>query len=405
MRLIPVLTAILVSAFLYMLVLERDALLAFASGEDAAAAPEAQAPDPEIQAVRVVARHSVAQVIDSAVVVRGQTEANRYVDVKSEISARVTSAPLRKGAFVNAGDMLCRLETGTRNANLADARARVIEARSRVPESEARLEEAHARVKEALINHNAAEKLAAGGFASETRVAGAIATVRAAQASVKSAKSGVNSATAGILSAQAAVALAQKDIDRITITAPFEGLLESDTAELGSLMQPGSLCATIIQLDPIMLVGFVPETAVNRIEVGAMAGATLAAGDQVRGRVTFLSRSADPETRTFRVEIKVDNSDLHIRDGQTAEIVIGAEGAKAHLLPQSALTLNDRGALGVRVVDAMSAALFQPVTLLRDTIDGVWVAGLPDTADVILVGQEFVIDGVLVNPTFQEATQ
>ena len=50
-------------------------------------------------------------------------------------------------------------------------------------------------------------------------------------------------------------------------------------------------------------------------------------------------------------------------------------------------------------------ALFLPVTLLRDTVDGVWLAGLPDMADVILVGQEFVIDGVPVVPTYQEAAQ
>ena len=179
--------------------------------------------------------------------------------------------------------------------------------------------------------------------------------------------------------------------------------MESDSAELGSLMQPGSLCATVIQLDPIKLIGFVPETAVNRVEVGAPAKADLTSGLQVQGRVTFLSRSADPETRTFLVEIDVPNADLSIRDGQTAEIVIGAEGQNAHLLPQSVLTLNDEGKMGVRLVDADSTALFLPVTLMRDTVDGVWLSGLPDQADVILVGQEFVIDGVPVAPTYQEA--
>jgi multidrug efflux system membrane fusion protein len=405
MRLIPVLTALLVTGFLYFVVFERDALKAFALGEDAPASETVEAETPATPAVGVVARHSVAKVIDSAVVLRGQTEANRQVDVKSEISAQVISDPLLKGAFVNKGDVLCRLDAGTRNATLADAEANLLEAESRVPEAEARLEEARARVKEAQINNNAAEKLSQGGYASETRVAGAIAAVRAAQANEQSAMAGVKAAKSGIQSAQATVALAEKEIERLTITAPFQGLLESDTAELGSLMQPGSLCATIIQLDPINLVGFVPETEVNRVEVGARAGAKLVSGELVEGRVIFLSRSADPETRTFRVEIEVPNTDLRIRDGQTAEILIGAEGAKAHLLPQSALTLNDQGTLGVRVVDTDQTALFRPVTLLRDTVDGVWLAGLPDMADVILVGQEFVIDGVPVVPTYQEAAQ
>ena len=405
MRLIPALTALLVAAFLYFAVFEREALILFAAGGESPNDATLEAEEPSIAAVGVVARHSVAQTIDSAVILRGQTQANRQVDVRSEVSARVISPPLRKGVFVNTDDVLCQLDPGTRNATLADTRANLLESQSKVPEAQARLEEAHALVKEAMITINAAQKLSEGGYASETRVAQAVAAVRSSEAAVQSAISGVESAKAGIQSAQARIAEAEKDIERLTIKAPFEGLLESDSAELGSLMQPGSLCATVIQLDPIKVIGFVPETAVNRVEVGALAKADLTSGLQVQGRVTFLSRSADPETRTFLVEIDVANADLSIRDGQTAEIVIGAEGQKAHLLPQSVLTLNDEGKMGVRLVDAGSKALFQPVTLMRDTVDGIWVSGLPDKADVILVGQEFVIDGVPVAPTYQEVKQ
>jgi multidrug efflux system membrane fusion protein len=123
---------------------------------------------------------------------------------------------------------------------------------------------------------------------------------------------------------------------------------------------------------------------------------------QVNGQVTFLSRSADPTTRTFRVEIEVPNPDLALRDGQTAEILIAAEGERAHLLPASALTLNDEGTLGIRVVGEASAVEFMPVTMLRDTPEGVWLAGLPDAVDVIVVGQEYVTQGVTVAPTFRE---
>ncbi len=134
-----------------------------------------------------------------------------------------------------------------------------------------------------------------------------------------------------------------------------------------------------------------------------MAGARLTDGTQVQGRVTFLSRSADPTTRTFRVDIEVPNKDLAIRDGQTAEILIAAPGTRAHLLPQSSLTLNDDGALGVRLVDAENIARFAPVSLVRDTVNGVLVTGLDDRVDVIVVGQEYVTDGVPVLPTYREA--
>lgn len=190
---------------------------------------------------------------------------------------------------------------------------------------------------------------------------------------------------------------------RLNITAPFAGLLESDTAELGSLLQPGALCATVIQLDPIKLVGFVSEADVARVTLGADARARLVNRQEVTGAVTFVARSADPETRTFRVEVAVPNADLALRDGQTAEIMIASEGTPAHLLPQSALTLNDEGTLGVRIVTAENTAGFIPVALMRDTADGVWVAGLPQAADVIVIGQEYVVAGVPVRASYGDS--
>ena len=203
----------------------------------------------------------------------------------------------------------------------------------------------------------------------------------------------------------AAVAAARREIERLTIKAPFAGLLESDTAELGSLLQAGTLCATVIQLNPIMLVGYIPETEIGKVEMDAPAKAHLASGDDVEGQVTFISRAADATTRTFRVDIRVENPDLRLRDGQTAEIRIEADGTQAHLLPQSALTLDDEGSLGVRVVTEDKTAQFVPVTLLRDGPTGVFVTGLPDQADVIIIGQEYVADGVPVKPTFREVGQ
>ncbi len=411
MRLIPLLTAIVVTTVLYLAVFERDALLAFALGDATAqqagttqtSTEPAAIAAPEPARIGVVVQRSTARTIDSAVILRGQTEAARQVEVRAETSAMVISEPLRRGAFVQKGALLCQLAPGARNASLNEANARLSEAKSRVPVSKARLQEAKARLQEALINNNAAEKLSKGGYASETRLVATKAAVATAQAGIKSAESGLEAASAGIEAAAAHVVAAKREIDRLTITAPFEGLLESDAAELGSLMQPGALCATVIQLDPIKLVGFVPEAQVDRIRVGALAGAELATGLQVRGQVIFLSRSADPTTRTFRAEISVPNPDLKIRDGQTAAILISADGVLAHRLPQSALTLNNDGQLGVRIVKDGNIVGFNPVKLIRDDIDGIWVSGLPEQANVIVMGQDFVTAGVLVTPTWAPA--
>lgn len=417
MRFFSILAALVVVFILFMAIFERDTLVSFFSGKAEASQTEEDAPEnaasssteakpDQNKLVKVVVQRSNSQQVDSAVILRGETAAARQVDVRSETSAIVASAPLRKGSMISAGDALCVLAPGTRAASLDEARARLSEAEARVPESQARVEEARSRLDEAMINQNAAARLSEDGFATQTRLAATQAAVAAAKAGVSSATSGLRAALSGIESATAAVATAEKEISRLTITAPFDGLLESDTAELGSLLQPGALCATIIQLDPVKLVGFVPETEVNRVELGAFTGARLAAGGkEVTGKVTFLSRASDPATRTFRVEIEVPNADLAIRDGQTAEIAISSQGVKAHLLPQSSLTLNDEGALGVRTVDDANVVAFTPVSLMRDTVDGVWVTGLADSANVIVLGQEYVTAGVTVAPTYREASE
>jgi multidrug efflux system membrane fusion protein len=410
MRIVPIITAVLVSAALYVFVFERDRLSSLTQGDTTPASvssdtqtdepTQADASDPDSGVVKVVVQKSQARMIDSAVILRGETQAARSVTVRAETSGQIINDPLRKGHVVTAGDILCQIDPGVRSSALADARARLASAQARIPETAARVAEANARLDEARINFNAANKLSETGFASETRVASAQAGVRSAEAAVATATSGLEATKSAIQSAEAAVESAQKDLDRVTITAPVGGLLETNTAELGSLMQPGAACATIVQLDPIKVVGFVPETALSRVTIGAPARAKLTGGRMVQGLVTFISRSADPVTRTFRIEIDVANTDQSISDGQTAEIVIAAEGDNAHLLPQSSLTLNDAGTLGVRIVVA-NTARFVPVTLVRDTIDGVWVTGLPAQADVIVIGQEYVRHGVRVAPTYQ----
>lgn len=416
MRVTSILIAAVVAGVLYLLVQERDRLFGFAQDDaeqtvvsetvNADATPdEAPAETPDEIAIAVSAIDSVAQPVENAVLLRGQTEAARQVELRAEVNGQVTSTPLRKGVFVEEGQLMCEVDPGTSGASLAEAKARLASAQAAGPETAARVIEAQARLTEAEINFNAASKLSNNGFASDTQVANTEAGVEAAKASLEAAKSGILSVEANIQSAEAAVAAAENQINKLRMTAPFSGLLETDTAEIGAFLQPGALCGTIIQLDPIKLVGFAPEADIDKLTVGARAGARLASGREVVGTVSFLSRSADQTTRTFRVEVEVANADLSIRDGQTAEIIVASDDANAHLLPQSSLTLNDLGDLGVRIVNQDSRVDFVEVALIHDTIDGVWVSGLPETVRVIVSGQEYVTTNVLVDVTLQESEQ
>jgi multidrug efflux system membrane fusion protein len=311
--------------------------------------------------VPVMVLESLAQPTVSLLTLRGRTVAIRKVSVPAETAGLVESPPLRKGTKVKLDDMLCRLDPGARAAQLLEAEAMLAEAR---------------------VEAEAATTLSQKGFASET-------TRIARQAKLEAAQAHVN--------------LVKLDIKRLVIRAPFDGLLETDTAELGSRLGPGDTCATVIDLSSVKIEGYVSEQEVDLIKLGQTATARLINGRVIPGKLSFISRVSDPETRTYLVEVTLPNEDDSIRDGMTAELRIDLPAEIAHMIPQTALTLDDSGRLGMRIV-VDGKARFVETRIVRYQIDGVWVTGLPEIASVIVIGQEFVRDGRAVLPTVIEMT-
>ena len=200
--------------------------------------------------------------------------------------------------------------------------------------------------------------------------------------------------------AKASLARAEYEISKLVIKSPFGGVLENNTAEIGSFLNIGSLCGTIIDLSTIKLIGYIPELRIREISLGLQASGKTVSGISTTGKVSFISKRADPVTKTFRVEILANNFDQIIRDGETIEIFINLEENVAHLLPQSVLTLNDEGDIGVRTVHD-NKVKFYKVNILRDQKNGLLVSGLPDSVDVITVGQEFVLNGQNVEISYE----
>jgi multidrug efflux system membrane fusion protein len=338
------------------------------------------------KAVSVLVQKSNEQEVTNGILLRGQTEAFKSVQVKAETSGSVISQPIRKGTFVKNGELLCELEVGTKSDVLSEAKVALALS----------LDELDASIHQYELRVQAAERqksLLKRGVGTE-------AAVEAAELSASSAETQSLSKRQAVANVEARINRATTELNNTKIIAPFDGLLESDTAEYGDFMQTGAPCGTLLALNPIKLIGYATETQVSKIEVNTTAGARLISGDTVSGTVSFISRSADPTTRTFLVETTVPNENYEIREGSTADIYISLSGAKGHLLPQSSLTLNSSGVLGVRIA-LNDKAKFIPINIIRDAEEGVWVTGLPDTVDVIIVGQEYVTDNSNIKVSYK----
>ena len=156
----------------------------------------------------------------------------------------------------------------------------------------------------------------------------------------------------------------------------------------------------MVDPNPLKVSGFVPEFQIGKLRLGDPASASLITGESVRGTITYIAQTADTATRTFEIEIDVPNPDYRLRDAVTAQIEIPLDSRPAHRLPQSALTLNEAGDIGV-MISVGGKAAFRAVEILRDDDNGVWLSGLGNEATVIVVGQEYVSEGSRLKETPQ----
>ena len=327
--------------------------------------PEITKPPVDLDALRETTRVRVA---DSAAMPRlielsltGHTEAVRAVDVKAETFGQIEELLVEKGEKVEAGQLIARI----------DARDR-----------QARLDEAQALLRQRQIEFEAARKLNERGFRAETQLAESRATLDAAQASVEAAE------------------VALQDLQ---IVAPFEGVLDDRMMDLGDYVDTGDSIGRVVDLDPVLVIAPANERDVRHLRVGEPGSAMLATGEEIWGRIRFVASEANSQTRTFRVELEVDNPDGQVPAGMTAIMRLPVERIMAHQVTPAILTLDDNGVLGLRTVvenndddPETGVVRFVPVSIVEDTSEGLFVTGLPEEVTLITVGQEFVKDGETV---------
>lgn len=293
-------------------------------------------------------------------VLRGRTQSKRMVEVKAEISGKVISRPVERGMHVVKGDLLCELAADDRSVAVAEAKAALADAQ---------------------IAYQGSLKLKEQGLLSKSGIAGAEARLEAARAQLH--RQVLN-------------------MERTKIAAPFAGIIENLQMNAGDYAVPGASCATLIELDPMLISADVTESEVESLVPGNHVFGLTSVGRELEGVVTFVGKQSDPLTRTYPVEITVENGDYSIRSGLTVNVRIGLNEVQAHQISPALFTLGDAGEIGVRILDPEDRVIFQTVKIIEDGVEGVWITGLPDTTRLITVGQEFVSDGQLVDPVYAD---
>jgi membrane fusion protein, multidrug efflux system len=218
-----------------------------------------------------------------------------------------------------------------------------------------------------------------------------------------SAKSEADKARAELATARSQLELAQADLGRLQVKAPFAGIVDKVDVEQGSYVQPGATVATLLQLDPVVAKGEVSERDLGFVKEGGMAEVRLVSGVIAKGTISHISRESSAQTRTFPVEVEIANGDGAIPAGMTAEITLRADPVKSVVLPRSVVTLSGDGDLGVRILKPDGTVDFVGIDIIDDTPKGLILGGVPEDARIIVAGQDLVTEGEKVNAVEADA--
>ena len=309
-------------------------------------------------------KHSVqvatieAQSIQLFLSLSGQTLADKTLTLTNSYKGKVVKLLAQKGDFLKQDEPILQIDT------------RVLQTQ---------IKEIKALIKQRSIELNGLKKLKDINLTSHVRLAEAETNL------------------ANALTTAKALAI---DLENATVTAPFSGVLNTLEVEDGQMMGDDTPIGTLVSLNPLHIQVAIPQNKIHHIRLGTTGKVHLATGLETVGKVSYISRQANTESRSIYVELLIDNPDHIIATGLTADVTFSLSQQQAQALSPALLTLDNNGNTAVKTVNAENKVVSMPVTIVKSERDKVWVLGLPARVNLITVGQGFVNDGDTVDLNF-----
>ncbi len=206
---------------------------------------------------------------------------------------------------------------------------------------------------------------------------------------------------------EARLALAKTELDLARqnvldhhMVSPIDGVVNLKVASLGEHVNvaPKDEILTIVQMDPLELEFFVPESWVGRIQRGSKIHFTVKAFPQENytASVQFISPTADPATRNVKLKASVPNPHHRLKPGFFAEITLPVGGhSNGIALPESAL-FSQEGKIFAYVVKEGVAFRREIETGIRFDGKVEVIKGIQKGEQVVTAGHEHLTDGVKV---------
>jgi RND family efflux transporter MFP subunit len=272
-------------------------------------------PPPSQTTSVTVGRENIA-VVDSGVIrsgpmISGSLEPEVQANVRAEIAGQVLQTYAEQGDSVRKGQLLARIDdTALRQAALS--------AESAVRSAQTTLD-------------NAQRDLARN---QRLYQAGAIA-----ERDLQSSQQAVTSAQAAVANAKSNLALAQQQLNKATVQAPFTGIVSQRSVNAGDAVQPGGALFTIVDPSSMRLEAAVPAAQLSAIRMGQPVRFTVTGYPDrtFTGHISRISPAANPATRQVEIYATIPNTGHTLVAGLYAQGTVASESQTGLIAPATAI--------------------------------------------------------------------
>ena len=303
----------------------------------------------------------------------GSVEAFEKVQVTARVSGAVDRVLFSEGEYAAAGQTLVEIETERYRLAVESAQASFEKAEASKADAEAGLKR-----RETVI----------------TQTPGLIPGEE-----VETWRTKVLTAASDVAEKRSALNQAKLNLRDAFVKAPIAGVIQTRTVQTGQFVQTGTVLATLVRRDPLLLRFRVPERDAARIKPGQQARFQVREDSrEFTAKVVHVAESADDTSRLVDITANIDDpADRSLRPGSFAEISVPvASASEAPVIPVSAVRPSERGFLAF-VVEG-DKAVERILTLGMRSADGrvEVLSGLAGGESLVVRGSEALSNGVTV---------
>lgn len=383
---------------------EQASASAVAETDDKAATSQ----DDEVTKLTIKALEVVNNKTPLQVRASGVTRTSFELPIISRRTDVVASIIAKEASWVTQGDIILELGKGTLAADIAAAKADRQAANAAYRDAKkrfspdgtlaAQLNAAESELEALSATYISTQMLVARGLETELTLSNQRAQVTAAQTRLfelqsLSEEKELSASYAALKAVDARIASLEEQLRFTTIRAPQDGWLETISVEAGEYVNASSQVAHLLGLQELVLDVPIPQARIQDVAIGDATTVDIIGQDKFEAKVAKIASIANDATRTFGVEISLDNQQGRLRAGMSAEASVTIDMVDAFRISPAHLNVNEDGQLTAKIVGQDNRVEIVPVSLVKTAGNSAFISGLPDGAIVLAAGQAFLSKG------------